>query len=134
MGNKGQTWRTIKEFLKENLWGLSITLWFVSAIFLFLSVLAIFFDEKLKGALLSYADNVGDWNWWIFIVSIVFVGIFTYLMWTTYKKRKEFDELIQTDSKASFVKKLDDLEFLAFQLGPSYQDKVQNKKQSFKIK
>jgi hypothetical protein len=132
---KGQFFKSLKNFLKENLLGLSIALFIVSLIFFILSGAAWFLPEdKLSGGLQSFADAIGNWKYWIFLISAATLGISTYLIYSNAKKRSEFNELIETDSKQVFVKNLDDIEYLAFQLGPSYEEKVWDKKQSFKIK
>ena len=131
---KGQFFKKFKNFIKENLLGLSIAFWFISLVFLILSGAAWFFPDRLSGGLKSFGDAIGNWKYWIFLVSAALLGITTYLMYSNFKKRSEFNELIHTDSKQVFVKNLDDIEYLAFQLGPSYEDKVWEKKQDFKIK
>jgi len=132
---KGQFFKNLKNFLKENLLGLSIGLFFVSLIFGILSGAAWFVPpDKLSGGLRSFADAIGNWKYWIFLISAALVGISIYLMYSNFKKRSQFNELIETDSKQVFVKNLDDIEYLAYQLGPSYVEKVWDKKQLFKIK
>ena len=134
MAKKGQFIRTVKEFLKENLLGLSITLFCVCFVFLILSGAAWFVPGKLSGGFKSFADTIGNWKYWIFLASAALLGVSTYLIYSNGKKRSQFNEMINTDSKQVFVKNLDDLEYLAYQLGPKYEEKVWDKKQLFKIK
>lgn len=131
---KNDNWRNFKIFLKENLFGLSISFWIVGFIFLLLSLGWIFYRTELEGGFESYFEATGNWNWWILIGSIIILAITTYLAWSTKKKLDEFNELIDTDSKATFVKNQEELEFLAYQLGPKFQDKVYEKKENFNIK
>lgn len=50
------------------------------------------------------------------------------------KKHKKFSELIQTDSKAQFVRNLVEIEELAISLGPDYEKRVIEQRERYKVK
>ena len=80
------------------------------------------------------ADGMSNWKYPLFFIFGGGLGVFIYLSYSNWKKRSKFEELIDTDSKAEFIKTLDDLEYVAYQLGPKYEERVWDRKQSFKIK
>jgi len=131
---KGQFFKTVKVFVKENLLMLSTALFGISLVALLVSGVAWFAPDRITGGLKDMAEFMGNWKYWIFLLSAFLICVAVYFMYTNYQKRTRFNEMIHMDSKAEFVKNLDDLEYLAFQLGPRYEDKVWDKKQTFKIK
>ncbi len=50
------------------------------------------------------------------------------------KMRREFKELMETTSKAKFIRNLDRVEYLAWKLTPDHQNQLTKKKSEFHIK
>jgi hypothetical protein len=50
------------------------------------------------------------------------------------KKHKRFEELMEPDSKAHFVRNLVEIEELAISLGPDYERRVMEKRERYKVK
>ncbi len=50
------------------------------------------------------------------------------------RKRKEFKELMETTSKAKFIRNMDRAEFLAWKLTMDHQKQLMDKKKEFHIK
>ncbi|MEA3557771.1 MAG: DUF3198 domain-containing protein [Candidatus Thermoplasmatota archaeon] len=50
------------------------------------------------------------------------------------KHYKRFHELMDTDSKANFIRNIDEIEECAIQLGPSFETQVIDKRKQFKVK
>ena len=50
------------------------------------------------------------------------------------KSYTRFNELMETDSKASFVRNIDEIEELAIQLGPDFEKMVIEKRKEFNVK
>lgn len=76
-----------------------------------------------------------DYYAWIAVgIGIVaMIGGFLYFH-DQNKNFKRFHELIDTDSKALFVRNIDEIEELAVQLGPDYEKMVLEKRELFKVK
>jgi hypothetical protein len=121
-------------FLKENQQGLSFALFAVAVIFFALSVIAIFFHTRVGGGFKDFVNYIGNWKYWIIIISIILLLISIYLIYTYNKNLKKFKELMDTDSKAIFVRNIEEIEYLAYELGPAFEDQVDEKKQDLKIK
>ncbi|MEM0160803.1 MAG: DUF3198 domain-containing protein [Thermoplasmata archaeon] len=79
-------------------------------------------------------DTLGYWTVWILILSIIVIFIGAWYTYDTIKKRRKFEEYINTDSKANFIKHMKDLEVISYKLGPRYQDILKEKKQNWKIR
>lgn len=134
MAKKGKLKKSFGTFMKENQLGLSFALFAVSLIFFALSIIAIFFHTKVGGGFKDFVIYIGDWKYWIIIISIILLGISIYLIYTYNKNLKKFKDLMDTDSKAVFVRNIEEIEYLAFELGPTYENQVDDKKQNLKIK
>ncbi|MBN1539650.1 MAG: DUF3198 domain-containing protein [Candidatus Thermoplasmatota archaeon] len=65
-------------------------------------------------------------------------GIVMIAGWLYYhdhsKNFKRFNELIDTDSKAQFVRNIDEIEDLAVQLGPDFERQVIDRRKEFHVK
>ena len=134
MGKQDKFFRAIKMFIKENLLGLSLGLGLFFLLLFLFTTAAWFKPGILEGGFADLKDTMGNWKYPLWFISAAGLGVCIYLSYTTYKKQTKFNELMDTDSKAEFIKNLDDLEYVAYQLGPKYEEKVWDKKQTFKIK
>lgn len=76
----------------------------------------------------------GGWGYWM--VGIGAVVLLAGLVWfASYRLNvKKFNKLMEEKSKAAFVKKLDDVEFLAWKLPMKYEDELMQKKKGFGMK
>lgn len=78
--------------------------------------------------------GIGAWMVWLLVIGpVLLLGGGWYFI-DTIRKRREFERLIDTDSKAKFVRNQDRIEQLAWILGTSYGKRVQAKKVEFAIK
>jgi hypothetical protein len=110
----------------------------VSLIFLIISSIGIFLGEsdfvKDIEALQSFYNSVGDWNFWVFIITITLTVACGWIFMDLVFKRSKFNALINTTSKATFVRNQDEIEELAWKLGPKYGDIVDERKKKFRIR
>lgn len=90
---------------------------------------------NLPEFLLDIDVRIGEWIVWVAVVGpILFLGGGWYFF-DTIRKRREFVRLIDTDSKAKFVRNQDRIERLAWMfLGSEYVKKVQKKKEEFNLR
>jgi len=65
-------------------------------------------------------------------------GVIMIAGWLYYhdhaKNFKRFKELMETDSKAQFVRNIDEIEDLAMQLGPDFEKEVVERRKEYRIK
>lgn len=79
------------------------------------------------------ANPFGNWVAWLVVIGPI---AFTVCIWWFYdyiRKTRELAELIDTPSKAKFVRNMDEIEFLAWSLPQRFEDKVLAKKKGFKL-
>ncbi|OGS42534.1 MAG: hypothetical protein A3K67_07630 [Euryarchaeota archaeon RBG_16_62_10] len=79
------------------------------------------------------AAPFGDWISWVVIGApigfiVCFWWFYDYIM-----KTRELSDLIDTPSKAKFVRNMDDIDYLAWSLPQRFEDRVIAKKREFKL-
>ncbi len=79
------------------------------------------------------SDPFGSWISWIIVAAPIGLIVCGWWYYDYVMKIRELAELIDTPSKAKFVRNLDEIEYLAWSLPQRYEDKVLTKKKEFKI-
>ena len=98
-----------------------------------LSILAIFYSDE-PGLGNSMYEIFGNWSYWVMVLGGTMVIIGTYTVLNFLKLLREFKGLIDTPSKAKFIKNQDRIEELAWKLHPRYERRVIEKKEKLHIK
>lgn len=75
----------------------------------------------------------GDWIAWIVVIGPIGLAVCGWWIYDYVRKVRELEKLIDTPSKAKFVRNLDDIEYLAWCLPQRFEDKVIAKKKEFKL-
>ncbi len=78
--------------------------------------------------------NVGYWGFWLIIIGamIIIVGLIWLISYVSTVSK--FKKIITEQSKAVFMKKLDDVEYLAWKLPMKYESRLADKKKGFGLK
>jgi H+/Cl- antiporter ClcA len=79
------------------------------------------------------AGPFGTWATWLVVAAPIGLVICIWWFYDYVKKTRELAELMDTPSKAKFVRNLDDIEYLGWSLPRRYEKKVLDKKREFKI-
>ncbi len=79
------------------------------------------------------ADPFGNWVAWLVVIGPIAFIVCVWWFYDYVRKTRELAELIDTPSKAKFVRNLDEIEFLAWSLPQRFEDKVLVKKKEFKL-
>ena len=88
-----------------------------------------FYDNQVP--VVDQLDNVA----WITLGIGGIIMIAGWLYFNDHNKSyKRYHELIDTDSKAQFVRNIDEIEELAIQLGPDFERQVIDKRKEFNVK
>ena len=104
-------------------------------LFLFVIVTIKFFSlSTLPVSFQSFLNSIGYWAYYIFVLSLAGLLYFAYLLAVTVAQRRKFEELIYTDSKATFVKNARDLDIISKKLGPSFRARYEVKKDQLRVK
>jgi H+/Cl- antiporter ClcA len=137
--------RVAKSFLTEYRLELSSFLSLLFGVLTVIGVVGAFFREtkddgsvvyNLHGALsflVDLARPFGPWGTWLVVAAPIGLIICVWWLYDYVKKIRELAELIDTPSKAKFVRNLDDIEYLAWSLPQRYENTVLKKKREFKI-
>ena len=117
---------------------LSLIGFIIGLIFLIISGMGIFLGDldfvKDNQFLNDFYDSIGDYNYWLFIGMVALTIAGGWIFVDAILKLQKFNKLIQTTSKATFVRNQNEIEELAWKLGPKYQDMVYERKRKFRIR
>jgi formate-dependent nitrite reductase membrane component NrfD len=78
-------------------------------------------------------DNIGNWMVWMMLLGPILLLAGIFYLGDTIKKFREFNKLIDADSKAKFVQNQDRIEYLAWLLSARLEKQVEAKKKEFKL-
>lgn len=113
-----------------------ISLLIVSSLASLLGLVGIFAGDNPEGIFNIFHDllvSIDGWIYWLALIGIlVLVGTIWWDLDYFFKTRK-LKNLIDTSSKAKFLKSLDDIEYLAWRLPKKYKNMVVEKKIELKI-
>ncbi|MEE9223465.1 MAG: DUF3198 domain-containing protein [Thermoplasmata archaeon] len=121
-------------FMKEFALELSSMVLMVGAIMAFFLVLKYGFEDVLPFYLKDILDGIGNWIVWMVVLGPILLMGGGWYFFDGLNKRREFSKLIDTDSKAVFLRNHDRLEELAYHLTESHKQIFYDKRDSFKIK
>lgn len=79
-------------------------------------------------------EDIGGWMIWLDIIGPIVFMVAVYYFVTTLRMMKEYEKLIDTKSKATFMHNQDRIEELAFGLTENHRRRLQEKKEELKIK
>jgi len=131
------------EFIRNNMRILSLVTFIVGVLFFIISLAGLFESfaslnksvfEDINNALDRTNDGGGNWQIWVFLLSLMgwIVGLGYHMSY--YFNAKKFHKLTDTASKATFVRNQDEIELLAFKLGDRYEDIVDELRIELKIR
>jgi hypothetical protein len=128
----------LKTFYRKNAMLITLIGFIISLIFLILSSLGMFLGDldfvKNNEFLQNFFDLLGNWIYWLFIIAIMFMIACGWIFGDLVLKLSKFNKLIKTTSKATFVRNQEEIETLAWKLGPKFIDIVDERKHDFKIR
>lgn len=97
-------------------------------------VIGTFLQDDLPSYLVfltDLTDPVGSWCYWFVLIGPLGLVVAAWWMYDYVKKSRKLERLIETPSKAKFVRNLDDIEYLAWSLPHRFEQKVLRKKRDF---
>ena len=123
----------LKKKLRDNQIILSIIVLIVSSYLFILGLFGVILTDHSPESLLYMADAVGNWIYWFLVLGGFLIIVFTYYIIDIYRKIKEINELMDTESKSKFIKNIARIETLALHLGSDYEEKVIEKEEEYNI-
>jgi hypothetical protein len=121
-------------FLREYSLELSSIIFMIGVILTIFVILRYAFYEGAPYYLKEILDGIGGWIVWMVVVGPILVMGGGWYFFDGIKKRREFANLIDTDSKAVFLRNLDRVEELAYYLTERHRQLYYDKKDEFKVK
>ncbi|MFW6142331.1 MAG: DUF3198 domain-containing protein [Candidatus Saliniplasma sp.] len=123
----------LKKKLKDNQIIISIIVIIAGAYLFILGLFSVILSDYAPETLLSMSEIMGNWIYWLFVLGAFLTFAFSWYLIDLYLKLKEFEELMDTESKSKFIKNIARIETLAVQLGSEYEDKVIEKENEYNI-
>ena len=124
------------KFLVEYRVEISTFLFIIFGLAAFLGVLGSITGNNPTGSLSVFKDLLTALDGWVSWLSLIGVVGFVVVLWWALdyvSKVRKFKELIDTESKAKFLKNMDEIEFVAWHLPKKYRAIVSQKKVELKI-
>jgi hypothetical protein len=82
----------------------------------------------------NYFVEVGPWGFWLVGIGAVMMAIGA-IWFASYRINvRKFNKLMEEKSRAAFVKRLDDVEYLAWRLPSAFEERLAAKKKDFGVK
>ncbi|OYT59259.1 DUF3198 domain-containing protein [Euryarchaeota archaeon ex4484_178] len=76
----------------------------------------------------------GAWNYWFLGLGVILIIVGGWYTFDTLRKRRKFEEYINSESKREFVSNLRELEEITYKLGEKYEKILDEKKKKWKVK
>ena len=99
-----------------------------------ISVMSLMYSDGDTGMIQWSYDTVGSWAFWLILPGLALLVIGGYYIFDFFKRLKEFNSLMKSESKAKFIKNIDKIEELAWRLHPKYERIVIARKKKYRIK
>ena len=125
---------TMKRFLKDFKLEIEIFLFIISFILFIIGITGVFFQDSSPVFLQDIHKDIGGWVNWCAFAGVILLFVSGWYMIDNIRKRREFKKLINTDSKAKFIKNKERIEYLAWVLTTDHEKELWKKKQEFGIK
>lgn len=124
------------ELLVEYRAELSAFLLIIFGLAAFIGIIGTITGENPTGDLAIFHGVVAIFGGWVYWLALIgFVGFLIVLWWAIdyVLKVRKLKELIDTESKAKFIKNMDDIDYAAWRLPQKYKTMVSQKKVELKI-
>jgi hypothetical protein len=129
-----------KQFLTEYRLELGALLTLLFALLTVIGIVGVYLnldDSNSLPSVLSVLEDLatpfGDWVAWLVVASPIGLIVCGWWLYDFVRKTRELTDLIDTPSKAKFVRNLDEIDYLAWSLPQRYEDRVIAKKKELKI-
>lgn len=76
----------------------------------------------------------GAWNYWFLGLGVILIIVGGWYTFDTLRKRRKFEEYINSESKREFVNNLRELEEITYKLGEKYEKILDEKKKKWRVK
>lgn len=126
----------LSAFYREWAMELGFLVMVIGIMFLFFTSLSLFFLSQTPQLLLDVVRPLHEtyWDMWLFFIGIMMLIIGVLMFFDKVLKLLEFKQLLHSDSRATFLKNRDRIEYLAWKLTKRQEDEYEEKLDSWRIK
>jgi len=125
---------SIKRFFTTYTLYFGFILFILGIVLTILGFFGVFYYDSEYDLFKDVIDSIGDWKYWCILIGPILLIAGGYYFFDNINKRREFHELMETTSKAKFIRNVDRVEYLAWKLTPHHQNQLIQKKDDFHIK
>lgn len=124
----------MKRFVRDFKLEIEVLLFVFGIILLIIGVTGIAMPDSSPDFLKSIHRDLDGWVYWLALAGALMIIVGGFYMVDNLLKRREFERLMKTDSKARFVKDKDRVEYLAWILTSDHERRLMEKKKEFGMK
>ncbi len=125
---------SLKTSYRQNEFVISLLAIIIGAFSLIIGAFGTLLEDYSPNFFATLTDPIGAWAWWLLVLGILLVVVFSLMIYVRIKRLKEFKELFETGSKSKFRRNIARIEELAIKLGPEFEEKVIDKEDELNIK
>lgn len=96
--------------------------------------LGIYYDGREAPYGVAYLSDIGAWSYWAILFGVMAAVLGGFYTYSHLRKLREFEEKMRNRGRANFIRDLDDVERLAYELGAAFEARVIERKKEYKLR
>ena len=123
----GKWWRLNYHFV-------ALLLLVIGVVVLIIGSLGAAFEGKPTPGGLDFLSELAGWSYWLILLGLLAAIAGGYYVYDHFSMISEFEDIMENKSRANFLKNLDRVEELAYRLGLSYERRVVDRKNQYRLR
>ena len=99
-----------------------------------LGLLGIYYDDLVAPDGVEYLSDIGAWSYWALLFGVMAAILGGYYTYSHIDKMRKFEAMMENRGRVNFMRDLDEIERLAYELGAAFEARVIERKREFKLK
>jgi hypothetical protein len=96
--------------------------------------LGVYYEKKESPMGLVFLSDIGAWGYWIILFGTLAILAGGYYTYDHIAQLRKFEKMMDGRGRANFIKDLDEIERIAYGLGPAFEMKVIERKREYRLK
>ena len=126
--------RSFEKWWRLNYHFVALGLLVVGIVVLVMGCFGAWYDGRTTPAGFDFLTHIGGWSWWLIVVGLLAALAGGYYVYDHFSMLREFEDIMGNKSRANFIKNLDRVEELAYRLGFSYEKRVLERKNQYRLR
>lgn len=101
---------------------------------LLFGTLSILYADRDAPLGMDFISSIGAWGYWAILIGVLAAIAGGYYTYDHIAQMRKFEQMMEGRGRANFIKDLDEIERLAYNLGPSFEMRVFERKREFRLK